>query len=116
MNRKNILWVPIMAFMVGCGQSGALYLPDPLKAEQLEQQAARAATEERATALRAEAVSLRQRHQQVQSLQAELAEQEQSETRLRTEGKIEAADNAQKEVNRLRYRLGQLTLQQQTSR
>jgi predicted small lipoprotein YifL len=115
MNTKNFVWmVPVLIALVGCGQSGELYLPDNLKAEQLEQQANQASTEARAGQLRSEASLLRQRHQQEQELRAQLAQQEASEQTLRAAGKTEAADEALKQVNRIRYDLGQLILQQQT--
>lgn len=114
MNRKNILWVPLVALLVGCGQAGDLYLPDNLKAEQLEQQANRASTEAQAKQLRAEAATLRQRYQQEQALRVELAEQEAMEQSLRAEAKTEQADERLKRINTIRYDLGQLILQQQT--
>ncbi len=116
MNRKNFLWAPLLVALAGCGQSGDLYLPDNLKAEQLEQEANRAATEAKAKALRAEAATLKARHQREQALRATLVEQEAKEAALRAEGKTEAADEALKAVNDIRYDLGQLILEQQRSR
>jgi predicted small lipoprotein YifL len=116
MNRKNFLLVPLLATLAACGQSGELYLPDDVKAEQLELQARQASTEASAARLRSEANSLRQRHQRAQSLRQQLAEQEARVEQLRGAGSSAEADEALKEVNRIRYDLGQLILQQQQSR
>ncbi|HIJ22996.1 MAG: hypothetical protein HON68_08460 [Gammaproteobacteria bacterium] len=116
MNRKNFLLLPVMALLTACGQSGELYLPDNLKANQLEQQSQRATTEAQAQQLRTQSEALYQRYQQEQELRAQLSQKQASEQSLRSEGALEAADSALKEVNQLRYRLGQLILQQQTSK
>ncbi len=102
--------------LVACGQAGDLYLPDNVKAEQLELQAGQASTEAKAKQLRSEAAKLRQRHQQEQELRTQLAEQEAKEHTLREAGNSAEADEALKEVNRIRFDLGQLLLQQQRSR
>lgn len=104
-----------MALLVGCGQAGDLYLPDDVKAQQLEQQAV-GADEAAAKRLLSEAQTLRQRYQQEQSLRSELVEAEAKEQQLRAAGDTVAADETLKQVNRLRYDLGQLMLQQQADR
>ncbi len=104
----------MVAVLAGCGQTGDLYLPDDLRAEQLEQQAV--VEPDRATALQSEADRLRQRHQQAATLRATLTNLEQQEQTLRVAGEIEAADEQLKEVNRIRYQLGELILEQQRDR
>lgn len=108
--------MPALIVLVACGQAGDLYLPDSLKAQQLEQQAEQASTEAKAKQLRGEAAALRQRHQQEQDLRARLVEQESKERALREAGNTAEADEALKAVNRIRFDLGQLILQQQQSR
>ncbi len=106
--------MPLVVVLGGCGQAGELYLPDNLRAQQLQQEAERAPTEARATALRDEARKLQQRYQQEQQLRTDLASEEAREQSLRAAGNQTEADEALKQVNRIRYDLGQLILQQQS--
>ncbi len=119
MNMRNfslgLLPVLMVAILSGCGQSGDLYLSDDLRAEQLEQQAATASIS-RSQQLRQQATHLRQRHQEMNSLRAQLAQLEQKEELLRGGGNIDEADKVLKEVNGTRYRIGKLLLEQQSSR
>lgn len=108
--------MPLLVLLAACGQSGDLYLPDNVKAEQLELQADQASTEAQAKQLRNQAQTLRQRHQQEQDLRAQLAVEEAREQSLRSAGNSAEADEALKAVNRIRFDLGQLILQQQQSR
>ncbi len=57
-----------------------------------------------------------QRHQQEQSLRAQVVEQREKEAQLRAEGKREQADEALKALNRTRFKLGRLILEQQRSK
>lgn len=104
----------MVTILAGCGQTGDLYLPDDLRAAQLEQQAE--VEPDRAAALQAEADQLRQRHQREAALRATLADLEQKEQELREAGELESAEEQLKELNRTRYQLGELILEQQRDR
>ncbi len=114
MNRVIFL-LPILVLLSSCGQSGDLYLPDDLRAEQLEQEAVTASTS-RAEQLRQQASQLRQRHRELGELRTKLGQLEQREEALRESGNSSEADELLKEINRTRYRLGTLILEQQRSR
>ncbi len=114
MNRVIFL-LPILVLLSGCGQSGDLYLPDDLRAEQLEQEAVTASAG-RAEQLRQQASQLRQRHHELGALRTKLAQLEQREEALREGGESSEADEILKEINRTRHRLGTLILEQQRSR
>ncbi len=102
----------ITLLLGGCGQTGSLYLPDDKRAVQLEQRTKVVSVEE-ATQLRSEAAKLRQRHKQVQQYQKELAQLETKQKRLLQAGKTVEAAEQLKAVNKVRYKLGQLMLDQQ---
>lgn len=113
MKKLSLVLLPIMAVasLSGCGQAGDLYLPDDLRAEKLEQQATKASSA-KAKQLREEAARLRQRHQEMAELRTRLSGLEQEESALRESKKVEEADEALKEINKIRYRLGKLILEQ----
>jgi predicted small lipoprotein YifL len=123
---KNSIFITISTVLLaGCGQAGNLYLPDNLQADKLEQQALYADVN-KADELRAEAAQRRQRHQEMVELHGSLKGLEQQlaqrvaelgpdagsdEILLRNSDKI--AGDLIKEINRKRFRIGELTLQQQ---
>lgn len=106
-----LLSIWVVTILSGCGQAGDLYLPDDIRAEKLEQQATKASSV-KAQQLRDEATRLRQRHQEMAELRTRLSSLEQEESSLRESKKIEAADETLKEINKIRYRLGTLILEQ----
>jgi len=113
MKKLSMTLLPILtvAMLSACGQAGDLYLPDDLRAEKLEQQSTKASSA-KAVQLRDEATRLRQRHKEMTELRIKLGSLEQEESTLRESQNVESADETLKEINKIRYRLGTLILEQ----
>ncbi len=100
--------------VAGCGQSGVLYLPDELQAEQLERRAMKANSPARAEQWRARAAAVRERQQQELALRSQLDTLQASEQRLRSEGNHVEADELRRKAERIEYELVGFALQRQS--
>ena len=108
MNRVIFL-LPILVLLSGCGQSGDLYLPDDLRAEQLENEISFKRKQQQSVEEETSILSnlLSDQLQQLSVL-------EEKETFLRASGKFEEAEKVSEEIEAINFRLEPLRQKQKS--